>query len=876
MKKNSSPRRKLRTLMTTMGPFVVGFLALSLVAMAQTTLTNSRSLLTGRAIARANDLKSSFSYGPKFPKEGQIVQFIDASTGSPTSWLWDFGDGSTSTQQNPSHKYSTSGFRKVSLTATNRTDSKKSTRTITIISEVPEETTASFVYSPTTPGQGQTVQFADTTSGNSISWRWDFGDGSTSNAKNPSHVFLKASSYTVTLVSSTSSSSKQGSKTITVASMSILSSSFNYAPTFPSVGQMVQFTDTSAGSPTSWSWDFGDGTSAVAKNPSHAFAAAGFYYVTLTVAGRGETQSMSRPVTVTSAAVLDASFTYNPTSPVDGQAILFTDTSTGNPTSWLWDFGDGTSSTSQSPTYTYASVGSYNVVLSVTNSSNSDKMSQTIIVSPDSMLAADFAYNPSSPDLGQAIAFSDISTGKPTSWQWDFGDGATSIAQNPSHTYTTAGAQSVTLTVKAGLNSSSISKTISVAYADVITAASPSFADVSAAVLEAKAGGTVIVPAGRATWSEPLVITKGVQLIGAGIGQTVITSNYTAPDMAAYFTIHNFLVSYVPSSPSANEPFRLSGFTFDVNNRCLGLYLCNSTITPINQVRIDHTEWVNVQNSPKRLAFHIYGTVYGVADNNVWTSGTMRFDGLDAATWNNLAFDFGTADNFYLEDNIITCNTGDYFYAEMGGRYCVRYNTIDASIDANGYWPLFDLHGDAPFAHHSVIGAEIYGNIINGGNYHIQLAADRGGKSLVFNNDIVTNGSVLLKLREEYHDSQTPPATGLIAGQPQHVSDTYFWGNKKNSLTILGSSDFPYIGEQIDYGGNEGIVPRENVHFWKHITSFDGSVGIGVGLFINRPAKCTTGVGYWATDQNVLYRATAANTWAVFYRPYAYPHPLRK
>jgi len=867
MQRNSSPCHNLRKSMASVWPFVVCLFALSLVTMAQTIKTNSKSLLAVRAAARTSDLKVSFTYGPKFPTEGQTVQFVDASTGSPTSWRWDFGDGSTSSEQNPSHKYLTLGFRKVTLLATSRAGSKKSSK---IISIMPEATIASFIYSPTTPGPGQTVLFADTTSGDPTFWQWNFGDGSISTAKNPSHVFLKASFYTVTLVSSNSSGSKQGSKTITVASMSFLGTSFNYAPALPSVGQAVQFTDTSAGSPTSWLWDFGDGMSSTAINPVHNFSAAGFYNVTLTVAGGSETKSMSRSITVTPAPILDASFTFNPTSPADGQAILFTDTSIGSPTSWLWDFADGTTSTSQSLNHTYASPGSYNVILTITNGSNSDSMSQTINVSPDSMLAADFTYSPSSPILGQSMNFSDTSAGSPASWEWDFGDGATTTVRNPSHTYAAAGAQSVTLTVKAGSNSSSINKTISVTYADVIQAASPSFADVKSAIASAKSGDTVMVPAGRATWDQQLVLSKGVKIIGAGVGQTVITSGYNAPTPNSTDS-GNTLIYYRPDIPSDAEKFRLSGFTFDLANRCGLLHIKNHSAAAIRYNRIDNNQ---IKNTLGYRTIYIFGTIYGVIDSNTMDNvgSVLGSYGANEISWTNLTFEFGTADNLYFEDNVITGLQSTPHSGGAGGRYCVRHNTYTSPKTA-GIYPWFDMHGNQDGGNHATMGAEIYENTLTmvDPKHGVGIFDQRGGKALIYNNHGITNGSVSAKCREEYSDSITPPAINPISGQPQHISDSNYWGNRKNDNTLVSF----YIPQTIDYGGTKGLVPQANRDYWDESASFDGTTGVGVGLLAARPKACTKGVAYWATDTKMLYKCTATNIWNAYYAPYTYPHPLR-
>jgi len=571
-----------------------------------------------------------------------------------------------------------------------------------------------------------------------------------------------------------------------------------------------------------------------------------------------------------------AYFIYSPSSPVEGQVVYFTDISRGSPTSWQWNFGDGTTSTSKNPSHAYATAGSYAVTLTLTDSSGSNSTSQTVItVRP--AFAASFTYSPSLPAVGQAVQFTDTSTGgSPTSWQWDFGDSATSTIQNPSHAYAAAGSYWVNLIITKGTNSNSTNQILTVREPGIIRAASPSYADVSAAVNYAVSGDTIIVPAGPAIWDNHLIITKGIYLIGAGIGNTIITGNYAHPDLNNW-NPENYLISYVPTSPALNEPFRLSGFTFNVDNKCFGLLLRNATLNVLNKIRIDHTRWYNVPNENNHAIFNIYGTIYGVADNNIFDGGgEMRWGSLDGQCWTNLTFDFGTADNFYLEDNTIYCHRPDFFYWDMGSRGCVRYNTIYANDYPSGYYPLLDLHGSGgPGAHPSVMGAEFYSNTIIAGNRSIEVAF-RGGKALYYNNEITTSGYSIITFREEYLDSINPPANGPT-GQPQHVSDTYVWGNTKSGSIITRYSPFwPLIDGTIDYGGNEGVVPTENKHFWINATSFDGTAGVGVGPLSARPTTCTKGVAYWATDQNILYKATANNVWTAYYQPYTYPHPLRR
>ncbi len=416
---------------------------------------------TIRISAAQTSSSASFTYSPASPVAGAAVQFTDASTGTPTSWSWSFGDGGTSTSQNPSHTYSAAGAYTVTLTATNTSGSKSTSKTVTVVAAI----SASFTYSPASPVAGSAVQFTDASTGSPTSWSWSFGDGATSTSQNPSHTFSAAGAYTVTLTATNASSSKSVSKTVTV--VAAIAASFTYSPASPVAGSAVQFTDASTGSPTSWSWSFGDGATSTSQNPSHTYSAAGSYTVTLTATNTSGSKSTSKTVTV--VAAIAASFTYSPASPVAGAAVQFTDASTGSPTSWSWTFGDGATSTSQNPSHTYTTTGSYTVTLTATNASSSKSTSKTVTVV--AAVAASFTYSPASPVAGSAVQFTDASTGTPTSWSWSFGDGATSTSQNPSHTFTTVASYTVSLTVTRASSSASTSRTVSVTPAATLTAA---------------------------------------------------------------------------------------------------------------------------------------------------------------------------------------------------------------------------------------------------------------------------------------------------------------------------------------------------------------------------------------------------------------------
>ncbi|MEN6342621.1 MAG: PKD domain-containing protein, partial [Methanospirillum sp.] len=123
----------------------------------------------------------------------------------------------------------------------------------------------------------------------------------------------------------------------------------------------VRFNDTTPGSPTAWRWDFGDGTNATVRNPTHVYASPGVYSVTLTAAGG----TLTRSGLVTVAAPFEADFSVAPATGAAPLDVQFTDTSTGSPTGWYWDFGDGTESRERNPSHRYEQIGDYTVTLRV-------------------------------------------------------------------------------------------------------------------------------------------------------------------------------------------------------------------------------------------------------------------------------------------------------------------------------------------------------------------------------------------------------------------------------------------------------------------------------------------------------------------------------
>jgi len=217
----------------------------------------------------------------------------------------------------------------------------------------------------------------------------------------------------------------------------------------------VSFTDLSTGDPTSWLWDFGDTRTSTTRNPTHVYDTEGTYTVSLTVSNANgeDTEVKTNYITVGGGNPPNADFTADPRSGPASLSVAFTDLSTENPTSWSWDFGDTRTSTTQNPTHVYNNEGTYTVSLTAANAYGSDTETKTdyiVVSSAPPPLDADFSANPRTGPAPLEVAFSDQSMGNLTSWSWEFGDGATSDLENPTHTYQNAGTYTVALTVSDG------------------------------------------------------------------------------------------------------------------------------------------------------------------------------------------------------------------------------------------------------------------------------------------------------------------------------------------------------------------------------------------------------------------------------------------
>jgi gliding motility-associated-like protein len=211
----------------------------------------------------------------------------------------------------------------------------------------------------------------------------------------------------------------------------------------------IEFEDRSAGSPTSWNWDFGNGNTSTLQNPKAVYGAPGTYTVTLRVSG-GSTAERKAYIRVYDYPTA----TFNSIGPSAGCTPLkidFRDTSTpgsGDINDWVWTFGDGGSSTDRNPSYTYTTPGTRPVTLRVTNQYGCAKSSsQTFLAEAR---GPNVSFQPDNTVFCQesaTVVFTNKTTGAaPFTYVWDFKDGTgTSTQTSPSHTFTKAGSYTVTL-----------------------------------------------------------------------------------------------------------------------------------------------------------------------------------------------------------------------------------------------------------------------------------------------------------------------------------------------------------------------------------------------------------------------------------------------
>ena len=282
------------------------------------------------------------------------VTFTNCSQNAET-YSWNFGDGATSTEQSPMHSYNTVGNYTISLTTTGNGLTNTVSHSISIVMTPP---TSCFTTQFSSYEINESVTFSNC-SQNAVSYNWDFGDGNTSTATNPTHTYPNEGNYTIQLTSTannglTNTISKSLSITKTPPTACFTTQYDVYT-----VNENVVFNNCSQNA-TSYLWNFGDGTTSNLQNPIHTYTSTGNYSVSLTTTAYDLTDVVTKNLSVILGPA--ACFTTQYDDYYIDEEVVFTNCSS-DATSYLWDFGDGTTSTLQNPAHTYTNTGNYTVTL---------------------------------------------------------------------------------------------------------------------------------------------------------------------------------------------------------------------------------------------------------------------------------------------------------------------------------------------------------------------------------------------------------------------------------------------------------------------------------------------------------------------------------
>jgi gliding motility-associated-like protein len=356
------------------------------------------------------------------------------STGSITDWYWDFGlntsNADTSVQQHPTFNYPSSGTYTVTLTATSNNGC-----VTTATQQVTVDALPSAFFSSNVVCVGSPTSFNDmsvSTSGPITQWTWDFGDNTpTASQQHPTHIYGNDTTYTVTLIVQNSAGCRDTiTMQATTAPMPVIQFVGDTLAGCPL--HCVNFTESTtiaSGSITGWTWDFGDNSGPVyTQNPSHCFDTPGFYTVSLsTTSNLGCSSTLVIPQMIEVYPSPTASFMATPQlTTVVNTHVNFIDLSQGSPVSWLWDFGDPSTTTdvsgTQNPDYTYSNEygSTYPVYLQVTNQYGCvDDTTLEVIVEPEFTFFIPNAFTPNRDGVNDGFYGTGIGISTYTIWIFD-------------------------------------------------------------------------------------------------------------------------------------------------------------------------------------------------------------------------------------------------------------------------------------------------------------------------------------------------------------------------------------------------------------------------------------------------------------------------
>ena len=410
-----------------------------------------------------------FTFSPPDPDTSSGVSFNGSassdSDGSIRSFKWSFGDGQTSEGRYTTHVFGHSGTYTVTLTVIDDDGASSSTTNTISVQEPNKPPIARFSFSPDSPDTSTGVSFSGSAStdvdGIISSFKWNFGDGYTSEGRYTTHVFSHSGTFTVILiVTDNNGASDSTSKTITVEEPNktpVARFTWTYAGSRvtvePRTGKVSITFDASTsydpdGKVTQYAWDWNsdgvyDDTSDEAISV-HEFPTTGELDITLQVTDdKGATGKVTKHVTFIGPQPPSADFSFSPSAPSLLSTVSFVDESSdpdGSIVKYSWDFGDGSpASAGSNPKHKYVHKGMYTVILTITDSTGLTATKAASIIVVNIPPKAQFTFSPDHPELGMGVKFDASQSNDPdgdiTSYLWDFDDNGTMDAEGSAVTW---------------------------------------------------------------------------------------------------------------------------------------------------------------------------------------------------------------------------------------------------------------------------------------------------------------------------------------------------------------------------------------------------------------------------------------------------------
>ena len=374
------------------------------------------------------------------------ISITDKSFSNTTSRYWTVSNIHVSTVLNPEFKFNNPGMYDVKLTIFDTTTGCYSTKDKQIKVGLPNcISDFSYVSDPA----NNKVLFINNSKGLIDNKFWNFGDGSFSNLDNEEKTFNKAGEYNVCL---TVGDTLFGCMNVVCKNVQVgeIACNVDFDVYVDSLANTAYFNAKTIGSISNYYWEFGDGSTASEISPIKVYKVAGYYNVKLNVYNNDNNCfANAKKLIVISNTLNDCKADFIYTASDESNEILFKDISVGaNTNKWMWNYGDGTTSSGQNTTKVYYTSGYKNVCLNITDSTGCKSfICKEVIVNTKTSngCKAEFNYIVENND----VYFTDLSNGNIVDWKWVFGDGETSSISSPVKSFNDTGFYNVTLTIKA-------------------------------------------------------------------------------------------------------------------------------------------------------------------------------------------------------------------------------------------------------------------------------------------------------------------------------------------------------------------------------------------------------------------------------------------